>query len=1114
MAEGRGGMDDLFAQDVEMIVPEMVDLIDRSNGNVIKRLRSPRQRTTVKLSPLKRGGGFGGPSRDYGLFAVVDRQTSSSSDFGAVLKVDDASSVEAAMRGEGKWLAPRPRRAREMDPARIADTDRTLSSWVDSFDLRVERYEGDRLERPGMRLPQVGAVRAVLAHWSVSKAAVTVVLPTGTGKTETMLALLVMALIPRLLVVVPSDALRTQVAEKFLSLGMLKQVQCLAHSALLPTVAMLKRAPSTKEELVRLLSSVQVVITTMDLVAEMSEDLQEHVAEWATHLFVDEAHHIAASTWRAFKQRFNKKTVLQFTATPYRNDGKRVDGRHIYSYPLRQAQRDGLFKSIDYVPVIGLDRDNADDQIIEHVRRALQRDRANGWPHLVMARAGTIDSAKALHGKYVARLGEFSPQLIHSNMGVVARREALRKLRAGEASIIVCVNMLGEGFDLPELKIAALHDKHKSEAITLQFVGRFTRSRADLGNATVIANVAMDDVNERLKVLYAEDADWNYLLHVVGFQKTFDAKRREDIVAGLLTPPDNFHVENLQPRMSTVVYRTACKEWSVENIDEAIGSHATIADGPSVNPEEHLIILVTRDEEALPWTSMKFPRNVQYNLIMAYWNDEQNLLFINTSRKKDLHMPLASKLTGGAATRLGGDTVFRSLAGFERLMLSNLGLSEAQRKPIRYSMFMGVDIAEQLNAYAGNRTKTLNNLFGQGFVDLEEVDEDGEVRGSTRSRATLGCSIKGKIWSQATTNNPAEWMRWCDRLGLKLLDDRITTERILRNLVKAVAQEALPIDKTPLTIDWPEDVLFEREDRISLVEGETVDPFHDCEISLEAFTCDDGIRFRVSSERLSAVYCFTIECGSAKFAQVSGPPLTIRRSRKEQQLLDWFLESPPHVYMADGDMLVGTALFIVPARDEALVFDLERVTTGGWDGVNIRSESQGLEKRPESIQRRVIDHLLAEPWDIVFDDDGAGEVADVVAMRLEGNLLRVHLFHCKYASQGQPAARIEDLYEICGQAQKSVRWAEQLGDLLKRLQRREAARLRANKTSRFERGGLQLLVSWINKWQQLRPHYTITLVQPGYSKQAAEPAHLEVLAATQSYLMDTYRIPMYAWFSE
>ena len=46
--------------------------------------------------------------------------------------------------------------------------------------------------------------------------------------------------------------------------------------------------------------------------------------------------------------------------------------------------------------------------------------------------------------------------------------------------------MLGEGFDLPELKIAAFHDVKKSLPITLQFAGRFTRTSRDnnLGKAS------------------------------------------------------------------------------------------------------------------------------------------------------------------------------------------------------------------------------------------------------------------------------------------------------------------------------------------------------------------------------------------------------------------------------------------------------------------------------------------------------------------------------------------------------------------------------------------------------------------------------------------------------
>ena len=72
--------------------------------------------------------------------------------------------------------------------------------------------------------------------------------------------------------------------------------------------------------------------------------------------------------------------------------------------------------------------------------------------------------------------------------------------------------MLGEGFDLPELKIAAFHDIRKSLAVTLQLAGRFTRTRVDLGEAVFIANTADTVVCDELRKLYSREPDWNVLL--------------------------------------------------------------------------------------------------------------------------------------------------------------------------------------------------------------------------------------------------------------------------------------------------------------------------------------------------------------------------------------------------------------------------------------------------------------------------------------------------------------------------------------------------------------------------------------------------------------------------
>lgn len=67
-----------------------------------------------------------------------------------------------------------------------------------------------------------------------------------------------------------------------------------------------------------------------------------------------------------------------------------------------------------------------------------------------------------------------------------AEQEHIRGLiRERKTRIIVCVDMLGEGFDLPELKIAAFHDVKKSLAATLQLAGRFTRTKSNLGDPTL-----------------------------------------------------------------------------------------------------------------------------------------------------------------------------------------------------------------------------------------------------------------------------------------------------------------------------------------------------------------------------------------------------------------------------------------------------------------------------------------------------------------------------------------------------------------------------------------------------------------------------------------------------
>ena len=199
----------------------------------------------------------------------------------------------------------------------------------------------------------------------------------------------------------------------------------------------------------------------------------------------------------------------------------------------------------------------------------------------------------------------------------------------------------------------------------------------------------------------------------------------------------------------------------------------------------------------------------------------------------------------------------------------------------------------------------------------------------------------------------------------------------------------------------------------------------------------------------------------------------------------------------------------MPREKDRRTFDDRKIETRDWKGVDFGIESQGLDKKPNSIQRRVIEWLLENSENqVIFDDDGSGEIADIVVLNEEEGRLVVHLFHLKYAHGAAAGNRVVDLYEVCGQAQKSVRWMEYPVRMLKRIRKREKDRTENGKPSRFERGGLEEIRDWISRWQLMDREYHVWIVQPGLAKSSIESHQLDLLAATENYLLDTYSAPL------
>ena len=213
-----------------------------------------------------------------------------------------------------------------------------------------EQYQNVKINGVGesgvkLRTAQCGAVYGLLSHWSVSNDVSTIVLPTGTGKTETMLVATLADKAKRTLVIVPTVELKLQIAEKFENWGILRQLGVIPKSFPNPTVIVLNKT-ITENSSVDFLKSADVIVTTPALIARASAEIKQKLKKIFSHVYFDEAHHVKANEWDEIKNLLNASKIVQFTATPYRNDRKPIEGKIVYSYPLSKALQDKCFSKI------------------------------------------------------------------------------------------------------------------------------------------------------------------------------------------------------------------------------------------------------------------------------------------------------------------------------------------------------------------------------------------------------------------------------------------------------------------------------------------------------------------------------------------------------------------------------------------------------------------------------------------------------------------------------------------------------------------------------------------------------------------------------------------------
>lgn len=968
--------------------------------------------------------------------------------------------------------------------------DITLSNIdiSNSWSVNVKR---EAENEPGLRLPQFGALSAIQAHWTVCSDAATVVMPTGTGKTETMILTITNERINKVVIVVPSNLLREQTVNKLCTFGVLKEIGVIDEKSISPTVVLLKSAPKSEEEFDELLDNCNVIVVTMSLVNRLNDEQCRKIVEFADLLIVDEAHHIMANSWLNFKEQFLQKRILQFTATPFRNDGKKMDGKIIYNYPLHKAQKEGYFQKINFYPIHEFNEKKGDYEIAKKAIACLERDIADDKEHIVLVRTTKIDRAEYLYEHiYKKYYSKYNPVLIVSkNISAKEKKERIESLKTLKSRIVLCVDMFGEGIDIPNLKIAAIHDKYQSLPITLQFVGRFARTKSGLGDASVITNIANETLKESLSDLYSQDSDWNTLLsdmseRAIGREVTLQELEKGFQGSGI----DGISIKQLLPKVSMQAFRVKegtpkWDNWKNIFIEENCKYY--------FNEEKNILILIEAAETKIEWSSYREISNLNWELHLIYYNKDKKVVFVYSSVKG-----ISGKIVDGIFPeneRIRGECIFRCLHGINRLMLGTVGLNSAINGPIRYKMFAGIDIAQGISE-AQKSTSTKSNLFGVGY--------------NGHGKVSIGCSYKGTIWSRWVESIDF-WMNWCDQTIDKVLDTSIDVEKLLEGVL--IPKEVFEMPKVnPYRIDWPLELDLYNDLNVYLG-----NQFYDISLLYSAIRLvesDDKseIHFKVETDAFYEEIKFTIDNNGYYFTHCSGDLLNICIKKKEYTLVDFFMENPPRIKFVDQSTLEGN-YYVTLLEKSPLKFPESNIVRWNWKekGVDIKVESQGLDKKKNSIQYCVINYLKSlNKYDVIFDDDNSGEIADIIAIKIEKESIDFEFYHCKYSHEKKAGHRVSDLYEVCGQAEKSVEWKQDMISVVDRMIRRENKRINDEKNSRFEIGNFEVLGEIKNRLKMYSSTLKIFVVQPGVNGESITDDMHQVLMASKTYLQETYGIDM------
>lgn len=408
------------------------------------------------------------------------------------------------------------------------------------------------VDMSGLRDCQKEACIAAIKHYSKSNAEkhTLIQLPTGTGKSALIAALPFCLSVNKVLVLVPNLDLVTQMVNdldtidspdknSYKKFGLLTDQQIEEND--IYVMALNNKANRSD------LAQHQIIVANYQQLSNIEKWFGENKS-LIDLIIIDEAHHQAANTYQRLIHFFQGANIIGLTATPFRSDGKKVEGEKIYTYHFSDAVKKGYIRNIKVSNVSpskvkllftesGSSKTYTLDQLINGDIKekawfnrgiALSQECCNSIADLAVEKLNKLREdypqtnhqiiAEAISIRHAREYIKPAFDRHNLQIGIVSsdskdkpsNKMTLQRLAQGKIDVIINIGMLGEGFNQPTLGVAAIFRPFKTLNPYIQFIGRVLRENKPAKYCYVVSHLGLNQVKrfEEFKLFDKDDQNF------------------------------------------------------------------------------------------------------------------------------------------------------------------------------------------------------------------------------------------------------------------------------------------------------------------------------------------------------------------------------------------------------------------------------------------------------------------------------------------------------------------------------------------------------------------------------------------------------------------------------